>query len=517
MTTLSGQTLKDSFSELLKISGNSLTTVLQPVEDGDGNSSPLMLSTGAMSLNGLQWPTVNGGYGTFLQVGTNNTLTWAAINFNPTVPTASATVLGSVKVGNNLSIDGTGALSISSSYVPYVLPTASSTVKGGVKVGSGFNIDSTGVLSIPASSKTGILASGNIMYSATNPGSGFLDISNTQLLPLTNAAYANIIPFFPNTEWNPLTVGNTTIATKLLKFKSGGLLFVAAGLQLATSTDFGYTWTVQTLSEQLTCISGIVSGSTVKYVAGCVSGNFGTSVDGINWTFTAPATPEQVHSISNSMPLIASTIGATKAKSSLDGVTWTVIPSTPVQIDRLITMPAGVAFPSSAVIGAAKLGTQCYQYNGSAFVAVGNLAPTALSNLTLYNSAAYFSSSLSPTSITIYRTYDFVTYTPFTINISSSTAVEITDMWATNDNRLFATTNTNAIVMSTDGINFTLINSGVPAVMANVVDANNEAFFLSTIANATYGYTPLNFDTTQYFQVPSMPSYLPRYRPYLKL
>ena len=53
-----------------------------------------------------------------------------------TLPTASASTLGGVKVGSNLSIDQDGALSGSA---PYVLPDASTSTKGGVLIGQGLS------------------------------------------------------------------------------------------------------------------------------------------------------------------------------------------------------------------------------------------------------------------------------------------------------------------------------------------------------------------------------------------
>ena len=61
-----------------------------------------------------------------------------------TLPQASASVLGGIKVGSNLSIDENGVLSAIAE--PYSLPTASSSVLGGIKVGSNLTI-LNGVLS----------------------------------------------------------------------------------------------------------------------------------------------------------------------------------------------------------------------------------------------------------------------------------------------------------------------------------------------------------------------------------
>jgi len=93
-----------------------------------------------------------------------------------TLPAATASVLGGVKQGANVTIDGTGVISVaapvtslawgaitgkptfatvattgaysdlSGTPAAYSLPTASSTVLGGIKVGSGLSIDGSGVV-----------------------------------------------------------------------------------------------------------------------------------------------------------------------------------------------------------------------------------------------------------------------------------------------------------------------------------------------------------------------------------
>jgi hypothetical protein len=63
------------------------------------------------------------------------------------LPNASASTLGGIKVGSNLSIDSNGVLSGVSSYS---LPTATATELGGIKVGSGLTI-TNGVLSASGS------------------------------------------------------------------------------------------------------------------------------------------------------------------------------------------------------------------------------------------------------------------------------------------------------------------------------------------------------------------------------
>ena len=62
-----------------------------------------------------------------------------------TLPIASNTRLGGVKIGANLSIDSNGILSATANS--YSLPIASNTRLGGIKVGNNLTIDSNGVLS----------------------------------------------------------------------------------------------------------------------------------------------------------------------------------------------------------------------------------------------------------------------------------------------------------------------------------------------------------------------------------
>jgi hypothetical protein len=64
-----------------------------------------------------------------------------------TLPIASSTVLGGIKVGANLTINpSTGVLDANAGS--YTLPTASASVLGGIKIGSGLTIDGNGVVDV---------------------------------------------------------------------------------------------------------------------------------------------------------------------------------------------------------------------------------------------------------------------------------------------------------------------------------------------------------------------------------
>lgn len=105
-----------------------------------------------------------------------------------TLPTASTSVLGGIKVGSNLTISN-GVLSAPTPTAAYSLPTASSSVLGGVKVGSNLSI-ANGVLSAVTNTsevQTIIQSSGG--------GGGSWQSANTNLISNKNIPQAG-------TQWN---------------------------------------------------------------------------------------------------------------------------------------------------------------------------------------------------------------------------------------------------------------------------------------------------------------------------
>lgn len=72
MSTLNGRSPKDTYTELLKLE-TPLSSTLQTVEAGDGIDTPLKLSTLAIALNGITWPTSGATAGKILQVAVGGT------------------------------------------------------------------------------------------------------------------------------------------------------------------------------------------------------------------------------------------------------------------------------------------------------------------------------------------------------------------------------------------------------------------------------------------------------------
>jgi len=95
-----------------------------------------------------------------------------------TLPTASPSVLGGVKIGSNLTIDGNGVLSANAGA--YTLPTASTLTLGGVKVdGTSITIDGNGVITANAGSTSPSITdlTGQTGPIVQNGGIGDLNIS----------------------------------------------------------------------------------------------------------------------------------------------------------------------------------------------------------------------------------------------------------------------------------------------------------------------------------------------------
>ena len=123
-----------SASEVLSWNGNDYAWIAQS-------------SGGGVSLTSFSVVSNSPGSAALSYNNTNGTFTYTppdVSGFLTSIPVASSSVLGGIKIGTNLSIDGNGV--VSSTDTVYSLPTASSTVLGGVKIGSGIDI-TAGIIS----------------------------------------------------------------------------------------------------------------------------------------------------------------------------------------------------------------------------------------------------------------------------------------------------------------------------------------------------------------------------------
>jgi len=140
------------------VTGTSYFRVLPGIEFPDGtrmNTAAIGTGTGTVSLP-IASSTVLGGIkvGNFLEINsTTGVLSVQTGSFLSTTTIATTASLGSIRVGDYLDIDpGTGILSVNTTSlgtIAYTLPIATTSTLGGIKVGQFLDIDTaTGVLSV---------------------------------------------------------------------------------------------------------------------------------------------------------------------------------------------------------------------------------------------------------------------------------------------------------------------------------------------------------------------------------
>ena len=222
--------------------------------------------------------------GKVLTIKPDDTMVWATPSAY-SLATASATILGGIKVGTGLSIDGSGVLSTTYSYS---LPIASNSVLGGIKVGSGLSIDGSGVLS----STSSITGSGTDNYlarwtpSGTALGIGLIQDNNTSLgigtVPSGNAA--NGFVSIRNTTNRPasLFVNNAPHANNNISFYTNldaSLASSATGIYNSVAgssqTNIGISNILTGAGTKNTGVSVEVSGGTLNYSLKLVDGSQG--------------------------------------------------------------------------------------------------------------------------------------------------------------------------------------------------------------------------------------------------
>ena len=181
------------------------------------------------------------------------------------LPIASAGALGGIRVGTNLSIDGSGILS--GTVNAYTLPIASAGSLGGIRVGSGLSIDGSGILS----------ASGSAVAAATTA------VLGTVLLTVTDQVPAN--PVVPNRNAN----GSMTVTGNMADGASA--VGVALNNNTALTNAGAKLLSVQNAAVEKAYISydgSIVIANNTGYKqlddGGVVRTVFNTTADGTtNW------------------------------------------------------------------------------------------------------------------------------------------------------------------------------------------------------------------------------------------
>lgn len=186
------------------------------------------------------------------------------------LPIASETVLGGIKVGNNLTITEDGVLSAESTE--YTLPTASASVLGGIKVGNNLTI-TDGVLTADVDS---VLSSAT---SATNP------VQNKVVASAINALESNTDSLddrLDTVEDNYSTLSNTVSGnTDDITTLQGNLSDLSDTVSTNTNNISTNTTAIETNAGAITALAGRVTDAE-----GAITGIQGNITD-INTTLTS--------------------------------------------------------------------------------------------------------------------------------------------------------------------------------------------------------------------------------------
>lgn len=266
------------------------------------------------------------------------------------LPVASSSTLGGVKIGSGLTVAADGTISAAAAYT---LPTASSSVKGGIKVGTGLTMSSEtlnhsnsvtaktayGSTATTASANGGSITVTDIKYDAQGHITGSTD--RTITLSQTTYTLAGLMGSAAKGSatqpvyWNGSAWTNTTYT-----------------LGKSVPADAKFTDTVYTLPTASSTLGGVKTTSTVSATAGLTACPI---IDGVVY-----------YKDTNNTYTLAELVGSTAIGTATNPIYWdgtkfvkttyTLGKSVPADAkftDTVYTLPTA----SSSVLGGIKLGT----------------------------------------------------------------------------------------------------------------------------------------------------------------
>lgn len=266
------------------------------------------------------------------------------------LPIASTSTLGGVKIGSGLTVAADGTISAAAAYT---LPTASSSVKGGIKVGTGLTMSSEtlnhsnsitaktayGSTSTTASANGGSITVTDIKYDAQGHITGSTD--RTITLSQTTYTLAGLMGSAAKGSetqpvyWNGSAWTNTTYT-----------------LGKSVPADAKFTDTVYTLPTASSTLGGVKTTSTVSTTTGLTACPI---IDGVVY-----------YKDTNNTYTLAGLVGSTTIGTATNPIYWdgtkfvkttyTLGKSVPADAkftDTVYTLPTA----SSSTLGGIKLGT----------------------------------------------------------------------------------------------------------------------------------------------------------------
>jgi len=150
------------------------------------------------------------------------------------LPIASSTVLGGVKIGSGISIAGDGTISVSS----YTLPAATSSILGGVKIGTGVSVAVDGTISVSTNYQSPLSGSG--IVKSTSGTISYISGTSSQFIKGDGSLDSNVVTSVGATGPITSSGGNTpTISTSMATNKLIGRSTSGVGVMEEISIGTG--------------------------------------------------------------------------------------------------------------------------------------------------------------------------------------------------------------------------------------------------------------------------------------
>ena len=302
-----------------------------------------------------------------------------------TLPTATTSVLGGVKIdGSTITINGSGVISSASAYT---LPTASTTVLGGVKIdGSTITLNGSNQLIANYTTYTLPTATTSVLGGVKVDGST-ITINGSGVIAATGAG-AVVYKGTWNASSNTPTLANgvgtagwqyavsvsgtTNFGAGAITFTVGDLVLysgtvwqqIAAGGIAAAGTLTGTTLASNVVTSSLTTVGTLANLTVTNTITGSVSGNAGTVTSITGNTLTSGQvttalgfTPGTAYSLPTATTTV---LGGVK----IDGSTITISGSGVISASTSYSLPTA----STTVLGGVKVDGSTVTINGSGVI-----------------------------------------------------------------------------------------------------------------------------------------------------
>ena len=205
------------------------------------------------------------------------------------LPTASASTLGGVKIGSNVSVDVDGTISI---------PTASADTKGVIRIGSGLTVDSNGIVRASGSSYVLPEATKNTL------GGVYVDdeLSTSSTHPVQNAVVSlaladatdDISDLATDVDNLSTGLGNLSTSVENLSTTVGNLSTAVSNNTNSIGVNAG---NISSLTTRMTNAEGAITGLTNG--ANEMSGNLDTLLTTVDETIPYDDVDDQVWTSGN--------------------------------------------------------------------------------------------------------------------------------------------------------------------------------------------------------------------------